>query len=135
MYGNDLSSFYNVVDDSTLIPKVKDFFTNYMKQQYYTWKDFDEKMDCIWSGILGLTDDSLPYVGEMPGEQKKFIIAGFHGHGMPRVLLCAKALAKFINEESDSLEVPEPFKVTEARMKDFEKYNAKSLEVPSKSKL
>lgn len=135
VYGNDLSSFYNVVDDSTLIPKVKDFFTNHMKQRYYTWKDFDEKMDCIWSGILGLTDDSLPYVGEMPGEQNKFIIAGFHGHGMPRVLLCAKALAKFINEESDSLEVPEPFKVTEARMKDLEKYNANLSEVPSKSKL
>ncbi|ODQ47890.1 hypothetical protein PICMEDRAFT_15765 [Pichia membranifaciens NRRL Y-2026] len=135
VYGDNLDSFYNVVDDSTIIPKTKEFFTNYMKERYYTWKDFDEKLDCIWSGILGLTDDTLPYVGEMLKEKNKFIIAGFHGHGMPRVLLCAKALARVINGESTSLEVPKPFKLTEARMENTENETFASLKTPRKHKL
>lgn len=127
--------FYKVVDDSTIIPKTDEFFTNYMKKRFYTWKDFDEKLDCIWSGILGLTNDFLPYIGEMPGEKNKFIIAGFHGHGMPRILLSARALAKVINEETTDLEIPEPFKLTESRMKNKRNELLESLKVPLVCKL
>ncbi|KAG7896602.1 hypothetical protein KL905_005388 [Ogataea polymorpha] len=105
--------FYNVVDDSTLIPGTKEYFDDYMKL-FHDWKFTETETDHVWSGILGYTDDSLPYVGEMPHESNKFIIAGFHGHGMPRVLLSAKALAS--NIMGKKLEVPEAFKISQERM-------------------
>ncbi|KAG0689589.1 hypothetical protein C6P40_004795 [Pichia californica] len=134
-FHNNLDQFYKVVDDSTIIPKTKEFFTNYMSKRFYTWKDFDEKLDCIWSGIMGLTNDGLPYVGEMPGDENKFIIAGFHGHGMPRILLCAKALAQVINKETKFLEIPETFKMSDARMSNTRNELLESLMVPLKYKL
>lgn len=128
------SLFYNNVDDSTLIPETKDYFNNYMNDRFYTWRGFKEKTDYVWSGILGYTDDTLPYVGELPGDKNKFIIAGFHGHGMPRVLLSAKALAKFIKGESRDLEIPSAFKITENRMNNTENVLLKTLETPDNEK-
>ncbi|ODV88115.1 hypothetical protein CANARDRAFT_26271 [[Candida] arabinofermentans NRRL YB-2248] len=128
------SLFYKVVDDSTLIPNSKEYFSESMKKLFYTWKDFDSKVDYVWSGILGYTDDSLPYVGELPGDKNKFIIAGFHGHGMPRVLLCAKALAKVIAKKSKVLEIPSAFKITKDRMENTKNEILESLGTPSTEK-
>lgn len=125
--------FYGNVDDSTLIPHSEEYFSDYMDRLFYTWKDFPTKVDYVWSGILGYTDDSLPYVGEVPGDANKYAIAGFHGHGMPRVLLCAKALARFINggaASSAELDVPSAFKITRERMTATENRIFESLQPP-----
>lgn len=127
--------FYKNVDDSTLIQGSKDYFDQYMQKRFYTWKDFDSKPDYIWSGILGYTDDSLPYVGELPGDKNKFVIAGFHGHGMPRVLLCAKELAEFIKGNSTNMKIPQSFKITLKRMNENKNTILESLGTPPNSKL
>lgn len=129
--------FYKNVDDSTVIPDTDKYFENYMKRVFYTWKNFDEKVDKVWSGILGYTDDNLPYIGEVPGDKKKFVIAGFHGHGMPRILLSAKALAKVIRGETTNKEmaIPEAFKITDSRMKNTKNEILKNLGTPVKPKL
>ena len=109
--------FYNVVDDSTLIPGSESYFSGYLEKMFYTWKDVPTHADHVWSGILGYTDDSLPYVGELPGEPAKYVIAGFHGHGMPRVLLCARALARCIaGGTNDLADIPAAFRITHDRM-------------------
>lgn len=102
--------FFNVVDDSFLIEKTDTYFDGYMQRHFYTWKNFNARTDIVWTGILGYTQDGLPFVGETD-EKNKFIIAGFHGHGMPRILLSAKALAKSIRHSCSMSEtdIPQPF--------------------------
>lgn len=110
--------FFNVVDDSFIIENTDKYFNNYMENFYYTWKDFKTKVSSVWSGILGYSDDTLPYVGESVTEKDKYILAGFHGHGMPRVLLCAKAIAECIREGKNIQDtaIPDSFKLTAERM-------------------
>lgn len=40
-----------------------------------------EGLDHAWTGIIGMTPDSVPYVGEIDGLSNQFICAGFNGHG------------------------------------------------------
>ena len=35
-----------------------------------------------WTGIMGMTRDGLPLVGEVEGQEGLFVCAGFNGHGM-----------------------------------------------------
>ena len=35
----------------------------------------------VWTGIMGVTNDSLPFLGELPGKQGQYIAAGYNGHG------------------------------------------------------
>lgn len=125
-----LSKFYDNIDDSTTIDDIDNYFDGYMNKMFYTWKGVPEKISHIWSGIMGFTNDQLPYVGEVPGDMNKFVIAGFHGHGMPRVLLSAKGLANSIT--GGYLEIPEPFKITEKRLSNTENLIISGLGLQSK---
>jgi glycine/D-amino acid oxidase-like deaminating enzyme len=48
---------------------------------------------------MGFSHDSHPFVGRTDDNPKKWIIGGFHGHGMVRIWLCAKALVEQILAE------------------------------------
>lgn len=55
-----------------------------------------EGLEHSWTGIIGMTPDSVPYVGpiqELPGQ---YICAGFNGHGMARIFTCAPGLVKLM---------------------------------------
>lgn len=45
-----------------------------------------------WTGIMGFSEDSNPCVGSLHASERLLVIAGFGGHGMPRIFLSAKAL-------------------------------------------
>lgn len=61
----------------------------------------------------------MPYVGEIPGKPNQMILAGFSGHGMPLILLSAKAIVQMIRKGSKFEEtgIPEIFRATEERLK------------------
>lgn len=67
---------------------------------------------------MGYSADNSPFVGALPGRPNQFIIAGFTGHGMPQVFLCAKGLAAMVVEGADfkSTGIPRLFQVTEERL-------------------
>jgi gamma-glutamylputrescine oxidase len=46
-----------------------------------------------WAGILGLTPDHLPLVGELPGKPCMWTALGYSGHGNVLALLCGEAVA------------------------------------------
>jgi gamma-glutamylputrescine oxidase len=46
-----------------------------------------------WAGILGLTPDHLPLVGELPGRPGVWTALGYSGHGNVLALLCGEAVA------------------------------------------
>ncbi|KAF7350695.1 FAD-dependent oxidoreductase [Mycena sanguinolenta] len=45
-----------------------------------------------WSGIIGLSADTLPFIGKVPDLPGQWICAGFHGHGMAHIFTCAPGL-------------------------------------------
>merc|ERR1711881_15838 len=56
------------------------------------------KADYAWSGIMGFSRDSAPWVGQLPGESGLWVCAGYTGHGMPNATLCAKAVVDMLLE-------------------------------------
>ncbi|KAK7203207.1 FAD dependent oxidoreductase [Myxozyma melibiosi] len=55
-----------------------------------------------WTGIMGFSTDSFPIVGKVPSfveQSQEYCIAGFTGHGMPRIFLAAKQLVRQILAE------------------------------------
>lgn len=67
---------------------------------------------------MGYSSDFMPHIGEVPEKPGQFILAGFNGHGMPQILLSAKAVAGMARD-GDSFEqtgLPRIFKTTSARI-------------------
>ncbi|KAL7415152.1 FAD dependent oxidoreductase-domain-containing protein [Mrakia frigida] len=70
-----------------------------------------------WGGIIGMTPDSVPFVGAIPGKKGQFIGAGFNGHGMARIFLCAPSLAKIVlGQDFSETGMPAAFDITEERL-------------------
>jgi gamma-glutamylputrescine oxidase len=49
-----------------------------------------------WVGIVGYTDDRLPYVGEVPGRAGLYVAGGYSGHGNVPGYLAGRELADLI---------------------------------------
>ncbi|KAG5754617.1 hypothetical protein H9Q70_002723 [Fusarium xylarioides] len=91
---SDPGSWYNNVDDTQLIEPAQRYFQDdYMQRTFVGWEDSGARLDRVWTGIMGYSTDSLPHVGAVPGRDGVFVIAGFHGHGMPVIFLAAKGIA------------------------------------------
>ncbi|KAH7164821.1 ankyrin repeat-containing domain protein [Fusarium sp. MPI-SDFR-AT-0072] len=74
-------------------PAQRYFEDDYMQRTFVGWEDSGACVDRVWTGVMGYSTDSLPHVGEVPGRDGVFIIAGFHGHGMPVIFLAAEGIA------------------------------------------
>ena len=46
-----------------------------------------------WTGVIGWSEDNLPWVGAVPGRPAHLVCAGFSGHGMAQTFLCGAAVA------------------------------------------
>lgn len=51
-----------------------------------------------WTGIMGFSRDSRPFVGPVPSHPGVFISAGYTGHGMPNAWLCGAGVAKMVKK-------------------------------------
>ncbi|KAJ9622183.1 hypothetical protein H2204_011615 [Knufia peltigerae] len=116
--------WYGNTDDSQLIPETEKYFTRYMQRMFNGWEDSKAHITDIWSGIMGWSSDSMPFVGKLPGKPGIFITAGFTGHGMPRILGCSKALVELVQSDGETIDmntkngIPTPYLLTEARLED-----------------
>lgn len=76
-----------------------------------------EGLDYAWTGIIGMTPDSVPLVGaikELPGQ---YICAGFNGHGMARIFTCAPGVVKIMMGANwDETGLPECFEYSADRL-------------------
>jgi glycine/D-amino acid oxidase-like deaminating enzyme len=114
------SLWHNNTDDSALIPGAEEYFTGYMQRMFHGWEESRAAVTDIWTGVMGYSSDLVPWVGEVPGKPGIFVNAGFTGHGMPRILGCAEALAALVREDVQSLRetrLPAPYWVTDERLK------------------
>ncbi|KAM0559771.1 hypothetical protein ACHAPJ_004295 [Fusarium lateritium] len=115
---HDPGSWYNNVDDRQLIEPAQRYFKDdYMQRAFIGWEDSGARVDRVWTGIMGYSTDSLPHVGEVPGRDGVFVIAGFNGHGMPVIFLAAEgvaAMARGVEYEKTGL--PSLFKTSRNRL-------------------
>lgn len=67
---------------------------------------------------MGYSSDFMPYVGEVPDKPGQMVLAGFSGHGMPLILLSAKAIVQMIRQGKslEETDVPSLFKATKERL-------------------
>lgn len=117
-YWHKSNEWYNTYDDSQMIQPAVTYFDGLMQRTYRGWQDSGAAVDKVWTGILGYTNDLMPYAGAIPSKEGQFICAGFNGHGMPSILLTSKGIAKMIVGDCafEKTGVPLPFKVTPARL-------------------
>ncbi|KAK5943818.1 hypothetical protein PMZ80_003099 [Knufia obscura] len=76
----------------------------------------------VWSGILGYTADSLPFVGRLPRRltwrdgSGEWIAAGYNGWGMVNGLLCGSAVAQMVLGKDLTAWFPETYGITDKRL-------------------
>ncbi|KZF23088.1 FAD dependent oxidoreductase [Xylona heveae TC161] len=73
-----------------------------------------------WTGIVAMTPDHVPFVGEVPSLPGQYICAGFNAHGMARIFTCAPGVVKLIlGGKWEETGLPECFQLTTERLKKF----------------
>ncbi|KAJ4394471.1 hypothetical protein N0V93_003689 [Gnomoniopsis smithogilvyi] len=76
-----------------------------------------EGLQHSWTGIIGMTTDSVPFVGQLESLPGQYVCAGFNGHGMARIFTCAPALVKLIHGAPwEEIGIPKSFDSTQARL-------------------
>ncbi|KAK6954755.1 hypothetical protein Daesc_004724 [Daldinia eschscholtzii] len=115
---DEREEWYRNYDDSTLIESTVPYFDGWAKRTFTGWEGKTET-ESIWTGIMGYSADDAPHVGHVPSKPGQYICAGFNGHGMPNVLLCAKGLAEMIKDGRPFSEtgVPPVYETSAARLR------------------
>ena len=119
MYCEDRSKWYNTWDDSVLLEDARPHFDGLMKRHFRGWETSDEKLESIWTGIIGSTSDEQPHIGEVPGSNgSQHIIAGFNGGGMGMIFSCAKGVAEMVHNgvKYEDTGLPRLFKTSKERL-------------------
>jgi glycine/D-amino acid oxidase-like deaminating enzyme len=85
-------------DDTSINPAISQFLHTFLPSQFQFTTIVGTEPPVVsireWTGIMGYSHDTHPYIGRSPSEPQKWVIGGFHGHGMVRIWLCAKALVQ-----------------------------------------
>lgn len=88
-------------------------------------KGFDmPRLKAIWSGVMGMTADGLPLVGNLPASAtgrassgaQEWIAAGFQGYGMDKCWLTGEALVAMMAGKDVSSWFPSAYLITEERI-------------------
>ncbi|PWY73028.1 DAO-domain-containing protein [Aspergillus heteromorphus CBS 117.55] len=91
----DDSSYKQELIDETLDTIDKVFHSPEMAKSKREFQP-GEGLDHVWTGLIAMTPDKVPYVGaieELPGQ---FICAGFNGHGMANIFTCVEGLVTLL---------------------------------------
>ncbi|KAI1376479.1 FAD dependent oxidoreductase [Hypoxylon crocopeplum] len=111
--------WYRNFDDSTLIEPAGPYFEGWAGRTFAGWEKTPVTVDKIWTGIMGYSADETPHIGNVPSKPGLYVCAGFIGHGMPNVLLCAKGLAAMIKDGASFSEtgLPACYETSGARLR------------------
>ncbi|KAF7299937.1 Fad dependent oxidoreductase [Mycena chlorophos] len=106
-------------DDGSVISEMAEDLRNALPAYFADWDASEGQITHVWSGVMGYTSSGIPFVGEMPGRRGVFVCAGHHGHGMARIMTCAKGLAALMRGAAHTWEetgLPECFAPSEERL-------------------
>ncbi|KAJ7762589.1 FAD dependent oxidoreductase [Mycena metata] len=106
-------------DDSSVYPEISQALKTALPRYFEGWGEeaSGEGQIHVWTGIMAHTREGIPFVGEIHDRPGAFILAGHQGHGMARIMACAKGLAALIQGASwESTGLPECFRPSHERM-------------------
>ncbi|KAL2867297.1 NAD(P)/FAD-dependent oxidoreductase [Aspergillus lucknowensis] len=94
---------------------VTDAVKNFAESEIIGWKaKFNNHS---WSGIIALSADGVPFIGQLPGLPGQWVCAGHQGHGMARIFTAAPGLVKLMDGCSwADTQLPEVYQITTARI-------------------
>ncbi|KAF2642394.1 DAO-domain-containing protein [Massarina eburnea CBS 473.64] len=106
----------------------------FIEENFEGWEDAEfgpgEGFDYSWSGIIGLSADGVPFVGELPGKPGQWICAGHHGHGMARTFTAAPGLVKLMHGQPwAATGLPEVYQMTPERLQRLQKANQEMVKI------
>ena len=81
---------YTDSDDGS--PAIWERVERYLRKDLRT----DARVSHRWTGVVGYSDDSLPYVGQVPGRAGLYVAGGYSGHGNVPGYMCGRDLADTI---------------------------------------
>ncbi len=76
-------------------PRLREVLTEFLKKTFAPWGPFAVAHN--WAGIMGFSQDGLPFLGKLPGRNTVLVAGGFTGHGMAFGFLSGKILANIIH--------------------------------------
>jgi gamma-glutamylputrescine oxidase len=97
---SDLDGEASYTDSDEGNPLVWDRVERYLDDELATTTRVTHR----WAGVVGFSDDSLPYVGEVPGRPRLFVAGGYSGHGNVPGFMSGRDIADTIAGDS-----PEPW--------------------------
>ncbi|EFW98590.1 FAD dependent oxidoreductase superfamily [Grosmannia clavigera kw1407] len=109
-------------DLPTILPRM---FRAVHEESKSAEKGFDmPRLKAIWSGVMGMTADGLPLVGNLPVSAtgrtspggQEWIAAGFQGYGMDKCWLTGEALVAMMAGRDVSSWFPSAYLITEERL-------------------
>ena len=79
-------------DDSVMNQEIAISLKQFPENVFEGWSRFEDGNEKVgdpkntsetkvWTGIMGISKDYLPFLGELPGKEGQYIAAGYHGHG------------------------------------------------------
>lgn len=132
------AAWLSTVDDNALIeePKVREYFEDRLEAYWQDWTDAGAHVKQLWTGIMGYTHDEYPLIGEVPGRDGQYMLAGYSGAGMTNISLSAKGIAEMVSNDVpfDKVGIPRIYEVTSERLERFRKMMSQASEVYTPSK-
>jgi gamma-glutamylputrescine oxidase len=74
---SDLDGEESYTDSEAGNPLIWDRVESYLRNDLGA----DVRVTHRWAGVVGFSDDQLPYVGEVPGRPRLYVAGGYSGHG------------------------------------------------------
>jgi gamma-glutamylputrescine oxidase len=89
---SDLDGDASYTDSDAGNPLVWDRVERYLSEEL----DSEARITHRWAGVVGYSDDSLPYVGEVPGRPGLYVTGGYSGVGNVPGFMCGRDIADTI---------------------------------------
>ncbi|KAJ4378376.1 hypothetical protein N0V86_006077 [Didymella sp. IMI 355093] len=123
----------NCINDGLAnVEGVTDCVKEFINGNFEGWSDAEygpgEGIQYSWSGIIGLSMDGVPFVGELPGKPGQWICAGHHGHGMARTFTAAPGMVKLMSGQTwESVGLPDVYQITASRLEKLKQASASKV--------
>lgn len=99
---SDLDGDASYTDSDAGDPAVWERVQRYLREELGT----DAEVTHRWTGVVGYSEDSLPFAGEVPGRPGLFAVGGYSGHGNVPGFMCGRDIADAIAGDSVALPFP-----------------------------
>ncbi len=99
---SDVDADDSYTDSDAGSPAIWERVERYLREDLGTEPEITHR----WAGVVGYSDDSLPYVGEVPGRPGLHVSGGYSGVGNVPGFMCGRDLADAIAGEAPEILFP-----------------------------